>query len=147
MPAHGRHSRQSQSMQFTFLDNVIEQSEDRIRASKQVRAEEEYLADHFPSFPILPGVLMIEVLVQAARRLLESKGLERFVLGEVKALKYGAMVRPGETLEVDVELLGEADAGGWNFRGKGILGGGKSNGETVLSGRFTMRPVRDAPTV
>lgn len=134
-------------MQFTFLDNVIEQTEDRIRASKLVRAEEEYLADHFPSFPILPGVLMIEVLAQAARKLLESKGLERFVLGEVKALKYGAMVRPGETLEVDVELLGAAEPDGWKFRGKGALSGGEQDGETVLSGRFTMRPVRETPTV
>jgi len=89
---------------------------------------------------------MIEVLVQAARHLLESRGLERFVLGEVKALKYGAMVRPGETLEVEVELLGEAEPDGWKFRGKGVLGGGGNDGETVLSGRFTMRPVRDTPT-
>jgi len=146
MPAHDHLNWQRHFMQFTFLDNVIEQSEDRIRTSKLVRAEEEYLADHFPSFPILPGVLMIEVLVQAARRLLEARGFERLVLGEVKALKYGAMVKPGETLEVDVELLGEEESGGWKFRGKGTLSGGEKDGETVLSGRFTMRPVRDTPT-
>ena len=55
------------AMQFTLIDNVLEQSQDRIRAVKQVSAAEEYLADHFPGFPILPGVMMIEVLVQAAR--------------------------------------------------------------------------------
>ena len=133
------------AMQFTLIDNVLEQSQDRIRAVKQVSAAEEYLADHFPGFPILPGVMMIEVLVQAARTVLESRGAHRFVLGEVKALKYGTMVRPGEALEVEVNLLKEREDGSWTCKGKGILRSDDGDGETVLSGRFTMRPVREHP--
>ena len=132
-------------MQFTLIDSVLEQSQDRIRAIKQVSAAEEYLADHFPGFPILPGVMMIEVLVQAARTLLDARGASRYVLGEVKALKYGTMVRPGEALEVEVELLKERDDGSWSCKGKGILRSNDGDGETVLSGRFTMRPIREQP--
>ena len=42
---------------------------------KQVTAAEEYLQDHFATFPVLPGVMMLEAMVQAGRRLLESRGL------------------------------------------------------------------------
>ena len=132
-------------MQFTLIDSVLEQSEDRIRAVKQVSAAEEYLADHFPGFPILPGVLMIEVLVQAARTLLEGRGAARYVLGEVRALKYGTMVRPGEALEVEVNLLKELEDGSWSCKGQGTLRSDSGGGETVLSGRFIMRPIREQP--
>ena len=132
-------------MQITLIDNVLEQSQDHIRAVKQVSASEEYLADHFPGFPILPGVMMIEVLVQAARTVLEARGANRYVLGEVKAMKYGTMVRPGEALEVQVDLLKEQDDGSWSCKGGGILRSEDGDGETVLSGRFTMRPVREQP--
>ena len=94
-------------MKFQLLDEIIEQSSDRIVAIKQVSLAEEYLADHFPTFPVLPGVLMIETMIQAARRMLAPRGNARLVLGEVKALKFGSMVRPGEILHVEVKLQKE----------------------------------------
>ena len=51
-----------QRMRFSLIDAIIEQSPDRIVAVKQVSLAEEYLADHFPSFPVLPGVMMIEAI-------------------------------------------------------------------------------------
>jgi len=134
-------------MKFDLIDHVIEQSSDRIRALKQVSAAEEYLGDHFPSFPILPGVLMLETLVQAARKLLQDGEDTRLVLGEVKAVKYGAMVRPGERLEVEVTALKQDESGAWSCKGKGLVRReGEDNpedgGATAISGRFTMRPIR-----
>ena len=84
------------SVRFQLIDDILEQADDRIVAIKQVTGAEEYLADHFPGFPILPGVFMLEAMVQAARHLLDRGEGPRLVLGQVRALRYGAMVRPGE---------------------------------------------------
>ncbi|MCL4209923.1 MAG: hypothetical protein KJZ68_04625, partial [Phycisphaerales bacterium] len=73
-------------MKFVLIDHIVEQTADRIVAVKQVSLAEEYLQDHFPSFPVLPGVLMIEAMTQAARAMLAPRGNPRLVLGEVKAL-------------------------------------------------------------
>ena len=131
-------------MRFDLIDSVREQSDDRIVAVKQVSRAEEYLGDHFPTFPVLPGVMMVETMVQAARRLLADRLGDpdcRHVLGEVKVLRFGSMVRPGEALEVDVEIAKVLDDGVFSCRGKGYVRRGTES-ETVANGRFTMRPVR-----
>jgi len=135
-------------MRFQLIDDILERAADRIVAIKQVTAAEEYLADHFPGFPVLPGVLMIEALVQAARELMGEEG-RRYVLGQAKAVRYGSFVRPGETLRVEVRREGEAEDGSLTFRGIGtVIRPARSaddatpSAETAVSGRFTMRPVR-----
>lgn len=135
--------RQTQNtMRFHLIDNVMQLETDRIVARKQVSNAEEYLADHFPGFPILPGVMMLEVMVQAARTMLEAAHGGAWVLGEVRALKYGAMVRPGQALEVDVTASGPDEHGAFSCRGSGAVLGGDGDGDTAISGRFTMRAVR-----
>jgi 3-hydroxyacyl-[acyl-carrier-protein] dehydratase len=130
------------ALRYNLVDSVLEQAPDRIRTLKQVTAAEEYLADHFPGYPILPGVLMLEVFAQSARIMLEDAAGGAVVLGGVKALKYGAMVKPGEALEVEVLLLkGPDESGAWSCKGTGTVRGGSLDGETAVSGRFTMRPV------
>lgn len=134
-----------QAVKFELIDKVIEQSPDRIVAIKMVTKAEEYLQDHFPDYPILPGVLMIESLVQAARIMLAGQANDaRLVLGEVRALRYGSFVRPGEALRVEVWLTGrEGDA--FKCKGTGVVihpGAQELEPETAVSGRFTMRPVR-----
>lgn len=139
-------------MKFVLLDEVLEQSADRIVAVKQVSPAEEYLADHFPTFPVLPGVLMIETLVQAARRLLAPRGDGRLVLGEVRALKFGSMVRPGEALRVEVTLSKAGDDGSYLMKGVGTVQRSRganepTSGETAVSGRFIMRAIRENPVL
>ncbi len=138
-------------MHFCLVDKVLERSDDRIVTIKQVTAAEEYLQDHFPSFPVLPGVLMVESLVQAARLLAEGRpgvGPTRLVLGSVRALKYGSFVRPGETLRVEVTLHKANPDGTFDFKGEGTVLRGQpfpdSDPTTAVSGRFTLRPVRIA---
>ena len=54
-------------MRFTLLDRVVAIEPGKsITAVKSVTLAEEYLGDHFPRFPVLPGVLMLEAMTQAA---------------------------------------------------------------------------------
>ncbi len=137
-------------MKFQLLDQILHHDTKRVVAVKQVSCAEEYLADHFPGFPILPGVMMLETLVQAARVLLADRTTDRLVLGQVKALKYGSMVRPGEALEVQVTFGKELEHGEFQCRGVGVVRRNTntaSEGETAVSGRFTMRPIRSAKPI
>lgn len=146
-------------MRFQLIDTILERSDDRIVAVKQVSLAEEYLQDHFPTFPILPGVFMLEVCVQAARELIREThpdAAHPLVLGGVRAVKYGAMVRPGEALVVEVHLNKTNDDGSFECRASGRVvaqsavdvenppdqRSGPADGATAVSGRFTMRPAR-----
>ncbi len=135
-------------MHFTLIDRVVEQDETRLVAVKTVSMAEEYLQDHFPSFPVLPGVFMLEALVQAARAHLETAGVaERFVLGEVRAMKYGSFVRPGEVMRVEVSRVGDVgESGAVTYKGQASRSelGGSTGGESTVcvSGRFVLRPMR-----
>ena len=129
-------------MPFDLVDQVLEQENDRIVTLKKVSPSEEYLADHFPSFPIMPGVLMLEAMVQAAVRLLSKDG-ERLVLGRVKAVKYGAMVKPNDSLRVEVNVITSNADGSVTCRGTGtVLREDSTETKTAVAGRFTIRPVR-----
>ncbi|MFO0833088.1 MAG: polyketide synthase dehydratase domain-containing protein [Phycisphaerales bacterium] len=138
-------------MHFNLVDHVVEESAVRIVTLKHVSSAEEYLQDHFPTFPVLPGVMMLEAMVQAARRLAcGAGGPGRLVLGQVRALKYGAFVAPGSTLRVEVDLHKQLEGGSWEFKGQGLLmDPARAPGDTptAVSGRFVLRPVRVARAV
>ncbi len=116
-------------------------------------ADSRYLtafADHFPGFPVLPGVLMLEAMVQAGRRLLADRaGNQRLVLGAVRGVKYGTFVRPGHVMRVEVSLRKPADGGAFELEGEArVLTPGRDQpGEppVAVAGRFTLRPARTSP--
>jgi 3-hydroxyacyl-[acyl-carrier-protein] dehydratase len=136
-------------MHFDLIDAVLELSEDRIVALKAVSNAEEYLQDHFPTFPVLPGVMMIEACTQAARRLAEAGTDERHTLCQVRALKYGMFVAPGDTMRIEVSLLKRNDDGSTDFKASATVhkpGGAVGDGTNCVSGRLTLRPVRPGRT-
>ena len=104
-------------------------------AVKNLSLAEEYLADHFPGFPVMPGVLMLEALTQAGAWLVRD--LEDFahsvvLLKQARTIKYGSFVEPGRQLELRVELTshGERES---SFKGVGLI-----DGQEKVKGRFTL---------
>ncbi len=127
-------------MRFQLIDRVLERGADKLTAIKSVTAAEEYLADHFPSFPVLPGVMMLEAMVQAGRELAAGLGdppATPLVVSEVRNVKYGNMVRPGQSLTVEVTLRGRDDAG-FDFNGTGTV-----EGAVAVKGRFRLTPLAE----
>ncbi|HED53226.1 MAG TPA: hypothetical protein ENJ00_03375 [Phycisphaerales bacterium] len=130
-------------MHFQLIDRVLERTDTRVTAIKAVTAAEEYLKDHFPTFPVLPGVLMLEAMVQTGRELTDPND-PPMVLGRVRALKYGSFVRPGDVLEIEVKKLKELDDGSLDLRGKAFVQCSSGRGDPAIAcvGRFTLRPIR-----
>ena len=98
-------------MRFSQLDQITELvAASRIIAVKQLSPQEHYLEDHFPRFPVMPGVLMLEAMFQAAMWLVrQSEGFAHalVVLKEARNVKYADFVEPGETLVVSAEIVKE----------------------------------------
>lgn len=123
-------------MRFVLIDRILEiQPGQRLVAIKNLSLGEEYLADHFPGFPVMPGVLMLEALTQAGAWLLRD--MEDFahsviVLKAAKTIKYGSFVEPGKRLELQIELT-DHDQRDAHFKGKGVV-----DGQVVVNGRLTL---------
>ncbi|MCE9629917.1 MAG: beta-hydroxyacyl-ACP dehydratase [Planctomycetia bacterium] len=100
-------------MRFTLLDRVLSVDPGKsITAIKTLSLAEEYLADHFPRFPVMPGVLMLESMTQAAAwtiRLGEDFAHSMVVLRAARNVKYGDFVEPGRVLTVTAEILSQDD--------------------------------------
>ena len=112
-------------MKFNLIDKIEHLSDQRIVGVKYVSLAEEYLADHFPTFPVLPGVMMLEALTQAAAWLLHHRrgfACSMAVMKEAKNVKYGQFVAPGNALRVEVELMKETNTGGATFKAAGTVG-------------------------
>lgn len=111
-------------MKFNLIDKIETLTDDRIVAVKYVSLAEEYLADHFPTFPVLPGVMMLEALTQAAGWLLHRRhnfAKSMAVLKEARNVKYGNFVAPGNFLRVDVEF-NKSTSTGATFKANGTVG-------------------------
>jgi len=124
-------------MEFTLLDKIVRiEPGASITASKHLAAAEEYLGDHFPGYPVMPGVMMLEALVQAGAWLLRATNNfsdSMVILKEARNAKYTKFLKPGETLNVDVKIL-EDERPQYRLQGTGSV-----NGQAILSARFTLR--------
>ena len=95
-------------MRFSQLDRILELDKGAsIKAVKCLSLSEEYLNDHFPRFPVMPGVLMLEAMFQASMWLVRESTDFQFstvVLRETKSLKFQKFLQPGNSLVVDAEI-------------------------------------------
>lgn len=124
-------------MRFSLIDRIVElQPGHRIAAVKALTMAEEYLADHFPRFPVMPGVLMLESMTQAGAWLVrasEDFAHSMVILGEAGNVKYGQFVEPGQTLTVTAEIVGQDEH---ETRLKAM---GKVDGQMTVSARLVLR--------
>lgn len=93
---------------FLWLDEVVEITEDSIRARKTLDPELPVFSGHYPDFPVLPGVLQCEACFQAGAVLIaKSHPVEP---GQVPVVtrqnntRFRRLVRPGETIDIEVTL-------------------------------------------
>lgn len=95
-------------MKFALIDKIISvEPNSKIVAIKNLSLAEEYLHDHFPKFPVMPGVLILETITQAGGWLLRiSSDFKHSVilLKEARAVRYKSFVSPGDTLRVECEI-------------------------------------------
>lgn len=83
-----------------LLDQVVVLNKDKqIIAQKSVSANEIYFQGHFPNNPVMPGVLLIESMVEAAKLMWDEPDL---VLTQVKRGRFREMVKPGMQLTIKV---------------------------------------------
>ncbi len=124
-------------MQFTLVDRLLELDPGKsIVMTKQVSLAEEYLADHFPRFPVLPGVLMLEAAIQASAWLVRSTldfSASVVTLKTARGVRYGAFVAPGHTLQIRADAV-DIQPDRSDLKIRGIV-----DGETAIQGRLELR--------
>ncbi|MDM4016949.1 3-hydroxyacyl-ACP dehydratase FabZ family protein [Roseiconus lacunae] len=100
-------------MKYRQLDRILTLDPGkRIVAERTLRGDEEYLKDHFPRFPVMPGVMMLEALHQAAVWMIRTGddfGRAIVLLREVRNVKFGDFLAPDQTLRVTAEVIKESD--------------------------------------
>jgi 3-hydroxyacyl-[acyl-carrier-protein] dehydratase len=98
-------------MRFSLIDRIVQlEPGHRVAAIKTLALAEEYLMDHFPKAPVMPGVLMLEGLTQTAAWLVRAS--ENFahslvLLKEARNVRYGNFVEPGQTMRIEAELTSQ----------------------------------------
>jgi 3-hydroxyacyl-[acyl-carrier-protein] dehydratase len=123
-------------MRFQLIDRIVDfQPGARITAVKSLTMAEEYLADHFPNFPVMPGVLMLEAMTQASAwliRLSEDFAHSVIVLKQAANVKYGQFVEPGQTMTVTAEIISQT-ATETKLKAQGSV-----DGDITVSARLTL---------
>jgi 3-hydroxyacyl-[acyl-carrier-protein] dehydratase len=94
---------------FLFVDEIVSADSAKIVARHVFTDHEFFFAGHFPQYPVVPGVILIETMAQsggAGLRLLGSLGADAlFFLASVDKVKFRRQVRPGEEVRCEIENL------------------------------------------
>ena len=94
---------------FLFVDEIVEADEKRIVAKHVFTEQEFFFAGHFPGYPVVPGVILIETMAQSGGAGLRKLGIlgdgALFFLASVDKVKFRRQVRPGDELRSEVANL------------------------------------------
>ncbi len=94
-------------MRFILIDEILELDPGRrIVGVKRVAPDEDYFRDHFPGFPVVPGVLLTEMLAQTAGKCLDAEDPARgkSMLAKIQGASFRAWVRPGDVAVLKAEV-------------------------------------------
>ena len=123
-------------MRFTQLDRILTlEKGESIEACRCLALSESYLADHFPRFPVMPGVLMLEALYQASMWLVRvSDDFENSDVGlrETRSMKFKGFMQPGDKLDVRCKIQSRKETL------TTLQVAGSINGETAVVGRMVL---------
>ncbi len=124
-------------MRFILIDKVVSlEAGKQIKAVKNVSLSEEYLADHFPTFPVLPGVLLLEGLIESASWLVrrtENFAHSMILLEQARNVKYKSFLAPGDQIEYTIEAR-TIEENVSSFAGFGV-----SQGQRIVDARLGLR--------
>jgi len=124
-------------MKFILIDKVVSlEAGSEIKAVKSISLAEEYLGDHFPAFPVLPGVLLLQGLIESASWLVretENFAHSMILLEQARNVKYKSFGAPGSQIEytVKAKVIEENVS---SFTGTGAI-----DGEEILSAKISLR--------
>ena len=94
---------------FLLIDEIVAQDERKIHCRKKFTGEEYFYRGHYPAYPLTPGVLLCEAGMQAGAVLLSKQAAATPgkvpVATRIDSVRFKRMVRPGETIDVEVELV------------------------------------------
>ncbi len=111
---------------FLFVDNIVELTENKIKTTKKLNPEEPFFKGHYPGNPLMPGVLICESIFQTGGVLLSSTigdiGSGVPVLTRINNAKFKNMVKPGDLMELEAELV-ERVGNAFFLKGKASVGG------------------------
>ena len=124
-------------MKFVLIDKIVSiEADNRITAVKNVSLAEEYLADHFPIFPVLPGVLLLEGLIESGSWLVRKNqdfANSMVLLKEAKNVRYKSFAAPGMQIRYSVQAK-KIEENVSSFTGEGTV-----DGESIVQAKFTLR--------
>jgi len=122
---------------FLFVDKIVERNDKTIHTQYLVKGKEDFFQGHFPGNPIMPGVILQEAIFQSGAALMSqlSSGAGLGVVTRVQNAKFKSMVKPGDLLEMEVELVESLSNAHYM---KGVT---KVSGKTVLIIEFAVASI------
>jgi 3-hydroxyacyl-[acyl-carrier-protein] dehydratase len=133
---------------FLFIDRLIEmEPRKRVVAIKNVTINEPFFAGHFPNFPIMPGVLIIEAIAQAGAALLltevPDRGSKLMVFTSIDDARFRRPVVPGDQLRIEVTVLNWRSSA-VKMRGIATVDGKVACEATVMCAMTNRKPTEPA---